>query len=116
MRIVQGARRARRPGVTRRLDVGWAAGEEDAVHARQDLGDVERSLEHRNQQRQAVGGLDDGGYIFLTDRMKWVRANHASVGRYANNRSLAHKNATLSRGPQVRALSIIFHGVEPAIR
>ena len=63
--------------------------EEDAVDARQDLGDVERRLEHRDQQRQAVGRLHDRGDVFLADGMKWMRTDHASIGGNANDGSSA---------------------------
>jgi hypothetical protein len=54
MRIVQRPRYARRPFVPRGLHIRWAAREEDAVDEREDFRDVERRLEHGNQQRQAV--------------------------------------------------------------
>ena len=95
MRVVQRAGSARLAGIVTRLDVRRAAREEHAIDAREDLGDVERSLEHRDQQRQAVGGLDDRGNVFLTDGMERMRSDHASIGGDANDGSLLHKHAAL---------------------
>ena len=75
------------PAYRMRLDVRRTAGKEDAIDARQDLGDVERRLEHRDQQRQAVRGLHDGRDVFLADGMKWMRTDHASIGGNADDGS-----------------------------
>jgi hypothetical protein len=79
MRIVQGTRHARGARIPRGLDVRGAAREEDAVDARQDLGDVERRLEHGNQQRQAIRGLHHRGDVLLADGMERMRSDHASI-------------------------------------
>ena len=95
-----------------RLNVRRTAGKENAIDARQDFADVERRLEHGDQQWQTVRRLHDGRDVFFTDGMKWMRTDHASVGGNAYDGSAAHK--TLSREPEIRALSIIFYGIGPA--
>jgi hypothetical protein len=85
VRIVQGPRHARRPFVPRRLHIRGAAREEDAVDQREDFRDVEWRLEHGNQQRQAACRLSDSRNVFLADRVKRVRADHASIGWNAND-------------------------------
>jgi len=79
VRVVQRAGHAGRAGITRRLHVRGTAGEENAVDTLEDFGDVERRLEHRDQHRQAVRGLDNGRNVFLADGMKRMRPDHASI-------------------------------------
>jgi hypothetical protein len=108
MRIVQRAGHTGRPSVTRGLDIRWAAREKNTVDAREDLRDVQRCLEHRDQQRQTVRGLHDRGDVFLADGVKRVRPDHASVGGDANDRSAFHKT-TLSRESTRRSTCAVYY-------
>jgi hypothetical protein len=78
------ARGSRVPGG---LHVRRAAREENTVDAREDFRDVQRRLEHGDQQRQTIGGLDHSRNVLLADRVKRMRADHASIGGNANHGS-----------------------------
>jgi hypothetical protein len=91
MRIVQSASHTRGARVSDRFHVRRTAREKNAIHALEDFRHVERRLENRNQQRQTVGGLDDSRNVLLTNRMKRMWSDHASIGGNANDGSVFHK-------------------------
>ena len=86
MRVVQRPLDTRGSRVSGRLHVRGTAREENAVDARQDFRDVERCLEHGNQQRQTVGRLNHGGDVFLADAVKVMVAQQTPIRWNADER------------------------------
>jgi hypothetical protein len=99
VRIVQRAGLTRLAGVVHGLDVRRRAGEEDAVHVRENLRDVERRFEHGDQHRQAIGRLDHGGDVLFAHGVEGMRTNHASIGGDANDGTFvaSHNNGAGKR-------------------
>src|SRR5579871_873000 len=82
--IVQGTRRAGRPRIMVRLDVGSTSGEQQSVHALEQLVHTELLGQGRNQQRQGLRDFQHGARILLSHYVKRMQTERTTVGRYTD--------------------------------
>jgi glutamine synthetase len=78
------------PAVMVRFQVARAACQQDPVDLVHQLVDREVVREYRDDQRDRVGGLDNGFQVFFARHVEWMGLENATIRRHANNRFRAH--------------------------
>jgi hypothetical protein len=78
------------PAVMVRFYIARAAGQHHPVHLVHELVDREVIRENGDDQRNRVGGLDNGFQVFFAHHVEWVGLVDATICRHADNRFRAH--------------------------
>jgi hypothetical protein len=67
-----------------RLDIGWTAGQHQAIDSRQNLVCRYAVAERRNNKWHAIRTVPDGSDILLTGHVEWVWRYYPAISRDAN--------------------------------
>ncbi|MCY1178547.1 hypothetical protein D9M73_189000 [compost metagenome] len=73
-----------------RFDVGRRAGEQQAVEALEQVGNVDQSGGGRDDQRQAAGGDGHGAQVLVAGNVEGMRADLFAAGADADQRLAGH--------------------------
>src|SRR5207237_5038952 len=78
-----------RAAVMERLDIRWAAGQQQPVERGEDGVAIGLGPDRRDQQRQAAHRVDDRVRIAFVDRVEGALVDRAQAARDANQRQVA---------------------------
>ena len=81
---MQRALPARRAAVMVRLDIGRAAGQQDAVEPVEDRAAIGHWPDRRDQHRQPADRVDDSARVALVDRVEGALVDRAHTARDAD--------------------------------